>query len=551
MRQKFRILFFETTVFLLFGTFVSAQESCVNSVDSIFIPNYTPNTLQPLFKDLESNSEGNYYLTGGKMLEASIFYHGQEIIGQGGIFLWKFNSQHELIWDKRGSRSNDVGYAQALTVDDDDDVIVGGWYEQVLTFGADTINHTEGSIQNPFISKFSSDGTFVWSKRIHTPGYSSGGQINSLSSDSAGNIFFGGVFGGTLIFGTDTIVSRGYGDNFWGKMNSDSEVEWIKAAGSGLVEIGTNVATDEVGNVYVYGSVHQGGDSVYFDNISDFDSWGFITKYSTEGNREWLVGSQTGIFYEGLDIKESRIDVKNGVVVVCGSLISSTGIVEIGGATYSTLGINENETFTMAIDTSGNGLWIKGLTSLSAPNSSGIGVEILNNGNVVVAVDRALSYNNVDFGSLTSLLFTLNGQSGSVTSFCNIQEFENAGIQNIESFGNTILINGGFGVSSINIKGWYLGVMEPLSTGTKMMQFQKQDFLIYPNPSDGELTIQTGGTDFIKQIRVIDPQGKILIIKEFNAPNATLNIANLDPGIYFISIAKEKNFTTTKIVLRN
>ena len=78
----------------------------------------------------------------------------------------------------------------------------------------------------------------------------------------------------------------------------------------------------------------------------------------------------------------------------------------------------------------------------------------------------------------------------------------------------------------------------------------KNETRIYPNPSGGKLTIETGG-ESRKNITVTDFNGKRVLEDEFYAQQTKLDLSGQAAGVYFIQIKDGDQITIEKIVLRD
>jgi len=88
-------------------------------------------------------------------------------------------------------------------------------------------------------------------------------------------------------------------------------------------------------------------------------------------------------------------------------------------------------------------------------------------------------------------------------------------------------------------------VVPPLNINT----FQSPTFVIFPNPTTGELRIENGELR-IENVEIYDIYGKkISSYHHINTSSHHLNISHLSPGIYFIRIYKEDGaFGTAKLI---
>ena len=182
-----------------------AQTGCLFEMDTIFAPR---SELPAFNKSIVANSDGDYWISGGSLANDSVFYQVQELSGVGDMYVMRFNSNHDLVWEKRGTTTGWFkGWTLSMDVLTNNEVVIGGHYEQSLTFESQVIYSTNGGARNPFIAKLDANGGLVWLKRIHTAGLFSAGSITSVAADDLGNVFFGGSFSGTIIAGSDTISS--------------------------------------------------------------------------------------------------------------------------------------------------------------------------------------------------------------------------------------------------------------------------------------------------------------------------------------------------------
>ncbi len=123
--------------------------------------------------------------------------------------------------------------------------------------------------------------------------------VNHQTVDDSGNIYIVGTFGDedntgnvitdTLKFGADTLAGFRRGDIFFGKLNPQGNVLWLKVAGGRGLDEGNAIAVDKNGNVYVASSFE---DTAIYDDTIHVVSNGFsdicLVKYSSQGILLWL-----------------------------------------------------------------------------------------------------------------------------------------------------------------------------------------------------------------------------------------------------------------------
>ena len=236
-----------------------------------------------------------------------------------------------------------------------------------------------------FIAKYSSAGSWVWSKTIGGYGYDQG---SAVAADALGNAFVTGYIGVSTIgvdFGGGALFSAGGSDAFLAKYSTTGVHLWSKRFGGAGNDNGLGVGTDAAGNVIVTGT---------FDGTVDFGGGGltsaglrdiFVAKYSPLGLHLWSArfgGS-------GDDVVYSLAVDPAGDLAVAGKFQGSVGF---GGAVLTSAGGDDAFLVKLA-GASGAHLWSKRFGAASGDIATSVAVD--GSSNVVVAGYYAGS---VDFG---------------------------------------------------------------------------------------------------------------------------------------------------------
>lgn len=216
--------------------------------------------------------------------------------GQGSfdIFISKLDSDGNFVWARRmGGASDDRG--QGLTVDIAGNVYSTGWFNGTADFdpGTETSNLISAGSADIFVSKLDSSGNFVWGKAM-------GGSVADvgygITTDSSGNVYTTGGFGGTADFdpadpATFNIASVGNADIFISKLDSSGNFVWAKGMGGALDDFGYGISLDSSNNVYTAG---------YFrSTIADFDPATGIYNLSSNGFEDIFVCKLAGPYSSG------------------------------------------------------------------------------------------------------------------------------------------------------------------------------------------------------------------------------------------------------------
>ena len=222
-----------------------------------------------------------------------------------------------------------------LIVLENGDILVSGGFcwlsNECYLQGDNLLLEAPGRNLDAFVLRMTSSGQVIWSRAFWSAGND---VIHSLDEGPSGEIYFQGTFCADTgsdcrlnsVQGAQGPLTKGDADIFFGKLDSDGSLQWVKNLGSStndhdlgggvwsLQQMGI-VATSD-GGVIVTGSVcHDSSwlDTCSFklspdDEITGQD--GFVAKYSANGTYQWyeLVGGSAVDFLQvTVPIDESRI----------------------------------------------------------------------------------------------------------------------------------------------------------------------------------------------------------------------------------------------------
>jgi len=174
--------------------------------------------------------------------------------------------------------------AQAVATDASGNIYITGYFQQdSISFGSYTFQSgfCSGSM---FLTKYDANGNVLWAKNPFGEA-----RANSIALDSYGNIYVTGYFVNVISFGTCSLHTATYTQDFFTvKFNSAGIAIWAKNSSGGAY--GQSIAVDTYGNSVVTG--YHVKDTISFDSVTLIRPTGnqmdfFITKYDPDGNTLW------------------------------------------------------------------------------------------------------------------------------------------------------------------------------------------------------------------------------------------------------------------------
>ncbi len=315
------------------------------------------------------DAAGNVYTTG--TFYGTVDFDpgaGTSNLTSGGsldIFVSKLNAAGNFVWAK-----SMLGTAQNQAADiivDAGNVYTTGSYNGTVDFdpGAGTFNLTAKSSEEIFVSKLTAAGNFVWAKSM---GGSDRSYANAITVDGSGNVYTTGSFRGTTDFdpgaGVSNLTSAGESDIYVSKFDAAGNFVWARNMGGKDSDFATDIAVDASGNVYTTGG---------FEGTADFDpgtatinfkaSRGdiFISKLNSSGNFVWA--KQIG---GGRDDIGISIAVDAAANVYTTGVFAATADFDPGAGTSNMTSAGANDVFISKLDSSGNFVYAKQISSSSS-----------------------------------------------------------------------------------------------------------------------------------------------------------------------------------------
>lgn len=421
--------------------------------------------------------------------------------GGDNIFIGKFDLSGTCQWLLgAGGSGDDHGYD--LVTDKLGNIYLTGLiglYTNPATFGAISVPNP-GLDSLGFVAKLSPAGVFQWVKTFKA---TDGERDNRIAVDTTGNVYVTGGFRGTKPFGPITATSFGGRDIFVLKYDSSGNQLWLKTVGGLLDDRGNSVAIDIEQDVYITGEFR---DKVVFGSDTVNNNGGpngrdiFVAKLTKEGSWVWAkkAGSNAG------SDRGNRIAAnKQDLLFVTGQF---RGDASFGAADTLWNPADSVQIYIAAIDTAGKWQWAI---------QAGGPIEDRGNG---IAVDDNCNIFTTGYYELTASFGPINITSSGkkeiyVTKIPGACIYNNVGISETNHFENV---------------------------------------RFYPNPSNGNLTIEFGKVYDDLTIQIHDVVGQTIQIKKYQATDRadiTIDQAN---GIYFVHlISKDGDAVVLKLIKEN
>ncbi len=219
------------------------------------------------------------------------------------VFFAKYDINGNYIFANALSGSKDES-AYGLCLDKDKNILVTGFFNSSsfdVDPSANSVYLFTNGYSDAFFSKYDSLGNYLTAGAL---GGNGSDFANGISTDENENIIVTGMFGGTADFdplpGAQHVYSKtsnGIHDIFVAKYSPVGNLIFANAIGGLAEDIGTDVQTDEFGNVYVSGTFFS--QQVDFDTGNGIDTLSalggndiFFTKYNSSG--KYIYAKQIG-----------------------------------------------------------------------------------------------------------------------------------------------------------------------------------------------------------------------------------------------------------------
>jgi hypothetical protein len=518
-----------------------------------------------------SDPQGNIYFTGSfsgsgdQDPSPATFTLGSN--GSGDVFVAKLDPSGNLVWARSfGAARADVG--TAIRLDAAGNVYVAGNFRDIVDFDPGPGTYT---LQSPvyqsiwdsdaFLVKFDNAGNFVWAGSI------TGERDEVITGMTILNnkIYVSGVFGGVADFDmkmatTHTLSGAEWAQGFVATYDLNGDLGWVSMInGDSRAEA---ISLDAAGNIYATGTFSATTDFDPSSGTSNLTSAGgldiFVWKLNSSGALVWarsmggtnhdyvttLVADMSGVYVSGYFQGTADFDPGSG----------SQMFTTVPGSDPRDVG---TDLFVMKLSASGDYMWAKAIGDLGFEHGETLALDISGNvylgGIFTYTVDFDPTYNKamlISPNPYDEIFIMKMDAAGNLLWLGQIVGDKHDRIGEIYiSSDNSIYLTGNFmenadldptstvymqaanGVTSgfvIKLNGTLAAVVSGIGETTRTA------FSIYPNPSNGNITIVTPGKGadmtIYNTMGAVEYQGKV-------DPGINSISTPLAPGVYFVELS--------------
>lgn len=396
-----------------------------------------PSTGYSYPSDLKLDASGNAYIAGGfdTQVDFDPSVATNLITPQGwqDAFILKLNANGLFQWVHTFGAVNFSTSAQALAIDNNNDIILSGFYPTTIDFdpGAGVSNLTPAGYADIFILKLDAGGNFIFAKSTSGTDY---GDVRDMSVDASNNILITGTFQGIMDFdpsaAVSSLTSNMSEDVFILKLSSIGNYSWVQQFGNTNYESSAGIVSDNVGNIFVAGTFSDSLDISFGGQASTLISNGYndviVLKFTPNGNFTWAK-KMGGINFD----QPSALIIDNNNNLFLTGTFDGLADFDPGASAYNLTSNGFYDVFVSSLDQNGNFRFAKQIGGINDDNGNDLA--IANNSLIGVgyfydtadfdpsAVVYNATANNVSSGDMYTFKWDLcNTSSTSLSAYdCN------------------------------------------------------------------------------------------------------------------------------------
>ncbi len=259
-----------------------------------------------------------------------------------------------------GSATSNVAIAE-MVLDSTKAIVAVGLFRNTVDFdaGSGTSNLISNGNQDVFITKYTSNGNFVWAKSI---GGTFDDNVMGFEKDRQGNLYLTGAYQGSTDFdpgpGVVNLPAPPFANSYILKLDKEGNFLWVKS----IACIGNTLDIDDSGNILIGGDF---GGTVDFDpgtavfnmtnNLPLYRDM-FVLKLTNDGNFLWAkqIRSLGAANYQQFGLETDA----SGNVFFAGNFTNSSDF-DPGPAAVSLTSNGSDDAFILKLNAQGDYQWVK------------------------------------------------------------------------------------------------------------------------------------------------------------------------------------------------
>jgi len=478
-----------------------------------------------------------------------------------GMHLIKMDANQNILWSKNVMGQVNQN-AKALAIDHLGNSYVIGTYFNTINF--DGIQLTgASSASSAYLAKIDNNGDFVWVKNITCdPLFGEGSvQSRSVECDALGNVIIGGDFDAAMLDFNGTSLSNlgspSYTSNdYIAKYNPDGTLMWAKNVGSLKSSVcDFHLSTDNENAIIVTTGIKN--DTLIFANDTLTNPFPgtykmLIAKFDYQGNEIWARTAHAQAENSGAYGESVTCDHNNNVYVG-GTYGGSINL------TPQTTSLGNDDLLIAKYDEYGNFVWIRTVGGTGHDHCNSIAVDSEENvylsgwfsGSSITFGDTTLSNPNWNLTTIFIAKYDITGNRQFIDviggnhsdeprhlTADNNDDIYIAGFFKSASieFGNNILLN-----DSLYTSDAFIAKIDGTNSNSLgVHDFQKTDYVIFPNPYRDQFTIQVDNIVQNASLIITDIYGaKIHEMNNLFGNEIKVSPSELPDGIYFINLFED------------
>ena len=457
--------------------------------------------------------------------------------GNDDAIIVKYDDSGNVVW-KRNFGGSGIEEFYSGTAVPDGVVVVG--YSAAESFGnGDWTGVTGKGESDAIIIKYDNNGNVVWRKNF---GGNDRDEFFSVTTVPDGVVAVGYSY--SRSFGNGDwvgVTEKGSGDCIIVKYDNDGNVIWKKNFGGSVNNYYYCVTAVSDGIIAAGESDLDGGD--WGDEVGNGSLDAIIVKYDNDGNVVWkknFGGSSWDVF-------RSLMAVPDGIIAVGGADEESFG----NGDWADVAGKGGSDAIIVKYDNNGNVVWKKNFGGSSWDEF--YSVAAVSDGIIAAGESFEESFSNGDWENITGkgeydAIMVKYDNTGNILWKENFGGIANDWYNCITSAADVIYAAGASDGESFDTGDWTgvtgNGDMDAFiikygadRTNIPQLAPPTSGLTVYPNPANDKALISVPASLASPTIRIFDMTGKIAAAYPCTGATTTVDVSQLQPGIYFIEVA--------------